>query len=302
MASQRKRMALAVGLALLLVSAGCSAGLPGSGGDGGRAPTNGAGGGDGGDAGARSDGGLAQDAADGGDGTGDGSLPALQEREIIYTGRVVLEVDDLGRARQNLTAAARERGGFVSDGRVQLHRVDEQRYRTGVVVLRVPRENFSALMARVEAGGTVLNSETSSQDVTDQLVDIEARLNSLRAERDRLRALFARANETEDVLAVERRLSEVQTEIERLEARQQSLERRVAYSTITVELREERPEPVLEQWYDVGVVGAFLESVDGVVVTARALAVALAYAAPYLLAFGVPLGIAGAVVWRRRRS
>jgi len=293
----RNRIALAVAVVLIVVTAGCGGASVGSGGDGGNGAAAGGGAGDGGDGG---DGGFSSGAPDEARDAGGDELAQLQQRQVIFTGRVVLEVDDFEAARRNLSEAARARGGFVSDARAQLHRVDEERYRTGVVVLRVPRENFSALMERVEAGGTVVSSETSSQDVTDQLVDIEARLSSLRAERERLRTLFDRANETEDVLAVERRLSEVQTEIERLEARQQSLERRVAYSTITVELREEQPEPTVEQWYDVGVVGAFLESVDGVVVTIRATAVALAYALPYLLAFGVPIGAVGFVVRRRR--
>lgn len=228
-------------------------------------------------------------------------MPAIEQRQVIYTGNVVLQVDDFASARQNLTAAARDQGGFVSDSRARLHDAEDTTYRTGVVVLRVPRENFSTLMAHVEAGGTVRNSETSSQDVTDQLVDIEARLESLRTQRDRLRDLYASANDTEAVLAVERRLSEVQTEIERLEARQQSLQRQVAFSTITVELREDRPEPEVERWYDVGVIGAFLASVDGVGATLRALSVGFAYALPYLFVFGAPVG-AVAVVWRRRRN
>ena len=297
MALNRRRIAVAIVLVLQTVTAGCGGAVQGSGdaggGDGARAS-----GGEGGDGGG-GDGGLSSDEAAGQAGGGD-ALPQVRNRQVIFTGRVTLEVDDFEAARRNLSEAARARGGFVSDAKAQLHRVDEeQRYRTGVVVLRVPRENFSALMERVEAGGTVLSSDTTSEDVTDQLVDIEARLSSLRAERDRLRTLFERANETEDVLAVERRLSEVQTEIERLEGRQQSLERQVAYSTITVELREERPEPDHEQWYDVGPIAAFLESVDGVVVTLRAVVVGLAYALPYLVAFGVPLG-AIAFVARRR--
>lgn len=52
------------------------------------------------------------------------------------------------------------------------------------------------------------------------LVDIDARLSSLRRQRERLRTLHGRANDTEAVLAVQRRLTEVQTELERLTAEQ----------------------------------------------------------------------------------
>jgi hypothetical protein len=59
-----------------------------------------------------------------------------------------------------------------------------------------------------------------------------------------------------------------------------------------------------QRWYDVGLVAAFLESVGGVATTLRALAVGLAYAAPYLLVFGLPVvgAVAGLLRWRRRRS
>ena len=169
------------------------------------------------------------------------------------------------------------------------------------VIVRVPSENFDALVADARALGRVESAETNSRDVSDQLVDIEARLESLRAERDQLRTLYRQANTTDDVLAVQRELSDVQREIERLEAHQRSLEDRVAYSTLTLRLEEPRPRPdqvAPDRWYDTPVVAAFLESISGVVVVARALVVGFAYAVPYLVVFGVPAAFVGGAVLR----
>jgi hypothetical protein len=215
---------------------------------------------------------------------------------------VTLEVTEFESTERNLTRLVESRNGFVSDSSRQQRRVGDRTYLVGRVVLRVPSERFAATFEDVQREGEVIESSTSTQDVTEQLVDIEARLNNLRAQRDRLRGLYEEADDTRAVLEVEERLSEVQTEIERLEARKQSLERRVAFSTITVEIREERPDRlgVDEKWYDVGFVGAFLESVEGVVVALRAGVVLLGYALPYLLVVGVPVGlVGGAVAWRR---
>jgi cell division septum initiation protein DivIVA len=242
--------------------------------------------------------------ADGGDGGGtsgenDGSLAA--GRSIIRTGEVRLRVDDFETARANLTAAVEARGGYVSDSTKDVNDRGEESWTAGRLVLRVPAENFSGTMTAVESEGRVLGSSTSTQDVTEQVVDLQARLENLRAERERLRELYQRANDTEDVLAVERRLSEVQTEIERTEARLQSLERRVAYSTITVEMREPRPDrPAPDQWYDTPVLAAFLDSVHGVGVVLRAAVVGFAYAAPYLLVFLTPFAVAGGLLYRFR--
>lgn len=310
MTDSLRRAAVAVAVAAALVLAGCTGG--GGGQDAG-APqdvggaeatttvvqetrTQTAGGDDGGDAGFGS--------ADGGDFGDVRSLP--DERIRIRTGEVSLEVETFGPAVENLTGATRRYGGFVSDTDRERHRDANRTWTTGRVVLRVPRENFSALLSAATAEGTVLSVGTDTQDVTEQVVDLQARLENLRAQRDRLRELYDRANETEDVLRVGRRLSDVQSEIERIEGRLQVLEDRVAYSTLTVRVREPRPEPASEPraepaWYDTGVMAAFLASVDGVVLALRALVVGVAYLLPYLLVFGLPL-LGGALVVRRHRT
>jgi hypothetical protein len=226
----------------------------------------------------------------------------VQNRQVIRTGTVALTVENFSETKRELTGVVESRDGYVSDSTQERRGVNDDTYIVGTVTYRVPAERFEETMERIEAAGTVERSSTQSRDVTDQLVDIEARLGNLRAERERLRTLYEQANDTQDVLAVQRELSETQERIERLEARQQSLQRQVAYSTITVEIREERPDPgPVEQWYDVPLVQAFLESVSGVGTTLRAIAVVAAYAAPYAIAFAGPpvLLVFGYLAYRR---
>jgi TolA-binding protein len=230
------------------------------------------------------------------------STQSIDSRALIRTGHITLEVTDFERTEANLTELVDARGGFVSDTQQRQQRVGDRTYLTGTVVLRVPNERFAETFEDVQAEGEVIEASTSTEDVTEQLVDIEARLSNLRAQRDRLRTLYDQANDTQAVLQVERRLSEVQTEIERIEARKQSLERQVALSTVTVDIREERPDRlgVDEKWYDIGFVGAFLESVNGVVVALRAGVVLLGYVLPYLLVLATPVGLVGGLfAWRR---
>ena len=230
----------------------------------------------------------------------------MNQRELIRTGTVSVRVDSYDDARRNLTQATRRFGGFVSDSSEQVHTRDNRTWTTGKVVLRVPKENFSALLSRAKQAGEVEQANTNTKDVTGRLVDIEARLKNLKAQRDRLRDLYEEANDTENVLAVQERLSEVQSEIERLEAQRKSLKQQVAYSTITVKLHEERPERNStdtdeKQWYETGLLSAFTASIHGVEIVLRSLAVAAAYGMPFVLAFGLPLG-GGYAVWRRRNG
>ena len=321
MTRSRSRLLLTIILGLVVITAGCT----GAGGGDAGGPTvaesgeyEGADGGDGGGGGGDADRAAATGtpmatpepkeagsaASTGGDMDGQRQI-RFRDRMLIRTGQVHLEVDDFEAARRNLTRTVNRHGGYISDSNVERHRIDNKSYKTGMVVLRIPAQNFTAMMGETEAVGTVLESRTNVEDVTEQLVDIEARLENLRAQRDQLRKLYRNASDTEDVLAVQRRLSDVQGEIERLEARQQNLRRQVALSTIRVRMEEPRPQPEpvdIDRWYEVGVLSAFLESVDGVVVTLRALVVSVAYILPYLLVFGVPIVTGVVVILARRRD
>lgn len=286
-----------VALLVLAALAGCS----GMGGAGDGASTGGSGGGAGDSAPAgESDGERAAD-RQAGETSGEGSGAVAAERALVRTGTVTLGVADYGEARANLTDAAARRGGFVTDSEQRVREVDNETYTTGSVTFRVPAENVSAFFARARAAGEVRTAETNTEDATERLIDLEARLENKRAQRDRLRSLYEDANETEEVLAVGEKLSAVQGDVERLAAERRALRDRVAYATVTVELREPRPEPSVEAaLHETGVVPAFLASVGGVVRLTRTLVVGLAYALPYVLAFGLPL--AGmAVLYRRLR-
>lgn len=297
----RSRSILVVGLVVLVLLAGCSGGAQ-MGSDG--AQLNRGGGGGGGEQ-------AAEATAVASDGSGEDVSRSAAEptkrgtnRVRIRTGTVVLEVRDYDAARRNLTATVRAYGGYVSGSDENLHREANATWTTGSVVLRVPKENFSAVFARVKARGTVLESSTQTKDVTEQLLDINARLKNLRAQRERLRTLYERANETEAILKISKRLSEVQSEIERLQAQKRSLRNRVAYATITVQLREpEPPEEAVEHenWYDTSVVTAFFESIEGLITVLRAIVVLAAYLAPYVLFFGSPLLLGGLAYWLRSR-
>lgn len=296
----RKRAVIAVAVALLLVTAGCA----GAGNDAGSA-----GGGDGGDAAEMAGDGEAprEGGSDDADSAADGSSYAVADRQLIRTGEATIRVEDFGDASGEVRGIAGEYDGYVSDTDQRSEEIDNETWTRGTVQFRVPSESFDAAFADATAVGEVEESSTNTEDVTDQLVDVEARLENLRAERDRLRELYEEANETEDVLAVQSELTRTQEEIERLEAQQRQLEDRVAYATITVHIVEERPEGDTtepEAWYDTGVVAAFLASVSGVGTAMRALAVGTAYVAPYLLAFGTPvvLGVVGIAKLVQRRG
>ncbi len=225
------------------------------------------------------------------------------ESAIVRAGDVHTRVSNTTQSRERITSIVRAHGGTVSASSESFAGRDGQQHRSEIVY-RVPAENFTTVFEETKAVGNVSHARSNSTDVSDQLTDLNARLKNLRSQRDRLRGLYSNASDTEAVLSVSEKLSAVQSEIERLEAKQAALKDRVAYSTLTVELTE-RPSttsPDQTAWYETGIVAAFLESVDGVATVFRALVVGLAYLAPYLLVFGVPLLVIGVSLRRYRTN
>jgi len=295
---------VAVAVVALVLLAGCA----GAGGDGGRASSEPVGQQSGGDAGG-GDGGSGGDTSldfESGDGGGDaaasgGASAAIQNRAIIKTGTVRIEVDNATETRARLETRVAELGGYTAGSDVTRHQENNETWQEGYVVVRVPSENFSAMMEAASADATVLSEQTETEDVTDQLVDLNARLENLRAERNQLRELYNRSNSTEDVLAVQERLSDVQGEIERLEAQQRNLQNRVAYSTLRIEYQEPRPEFArIEQtrFYEQSPLEALGNSIATLVRVARTLFLAGVIVLPWIAVAAVPVGLLVVIVRR----
>ena len=291
-------VALVVIAAMLLLTAGCM----GGGGPGEQA--NGGGNGNGNASGNGNGNAAAADQSEEVGATADRGGIQASQRSIIRSGSVELEVNDFDDTQQTLTRTVREHGGFVSDSRIETDERDNETYKSGEIVVRVPQQNFSLVVEQAQAMGDLQSVNIESEDVTDQLVDLNARLENLRAERERLRALYENASDTAAVLDVQDELSDVQEEIETLEAEQKSLERQVALSTLQVRMREPQPdsEPIdAEDWTDTPVLVAFLESVNNAVASVQTLIVAIAYALPYLVVYVPLIGGAFYGVMRLRR-
>ncbi len=157
----------------------------------------------------------------------------IAPRELTRSGRVHATVERMDAARERLERAAAALGAQVS-------RLEAREERHAEYLLRVPPDRLEALMDSAAALGSVDVRTVVVEDVTEQVVDVEARLAALRASRDRLRQLLDRSASVTDVVAVERELARVQAEIESLEARLTALRGHVNLSDLTVQLEERR--------------------------------------------------------------
>ena len=161
--------------------------------------------------------------------------PAPADRQLIRTAsvrlRAVNHAEAVAQARQLVDAV----GGFVGNE-------DSQRYADRVettLTLRVPNTRFDTLLAAVsELEGEVESRSVDVDDVTRQVADMTARLETKRAAEVQYRELLSRSGSIEDILAVQTRLQQVREDIESTEAQLRALRDQVSLSTIRLTVFE----------------------------------------------------------------
>ena len=158
-------------------------------------------------------------------------------RHIVYEARVDMIVEDYGTATTTIMDLAKRAGGFVASSNTD-QRIRNRR--SGRYVVRVPSSRYDHFLTGVRGLGYVQNLREDAEDVTEQYVDVEARLATNRKLESRLlHMLESRDGKLEELLNIERELARVRTEIERTEGRLRVLKDRVALATITVDLTEQ---------------------------------------------------------------
>ena len=170
--------------------------------------------------------------------------PAAVERKIIRNATLTLEADDPSKAVQRVASVAESRGGFVvtSESRQQGGAGGSKGYEVYTVEMRVPAAQFDAALADIRAAaGSVTAQKITGKDVTEEYIDLEARLRTQRALETQLMEIMKGADAVADAIAVQRELTNVRTEIERLEGRRRFLENQSSLSTISVTIEPHAP-------------------------------------------------------------
>jgi hypothetical protein len=156
------------------------------------------------------------------------------ERKIIYNVAMHLIVKDTDEAFAGIQRLAKEMGGFVSESNVWR----EDTFRRGTITIRVPVGQLDDALAQLRALALDVESENiDSQDVTEEYVDLEARLtNERRTEAELLELLESRSEtgKTQDILEVHRELSNVRAQIEQIQGRMRYLENLSDMATVRI--------------------------------------------------------------------
>lgn len=214
----------------------------------------------------------------------------VQGRQLVQTARIELIAKDPFEAVVQARAVAAGSGGFTGQ--------EESKGDRASITLLIPADRFDSAIDQLARLGrpTVQNKQAS--DVTEQVVDLDARLATQRASVDRMRLLLGKAQSVSEIAQIESELTRRESDLESLQGRRDALGGKIALSTVTLQVTKE-----VAPAAPVQATGGFVDGLDGGWTAFgdfwTVLTTALGAMLPFLLAVGIPVGLV--VHFRRRR-
>jgi len=166
-----------------------------------------------------------------------GNTPADPDRQVVTTATASVAVKDPADGAQRISELVEAAGGRVDQRTEQAGSgKDGLEGAAADLVVRVPADALTGLLADLEDVGDVANVSVSRSDVTSTAVDLDARISALQTSVARLEGLMNQAATTEALLAAEKALSERQERLESLQSQRAALADQVELSTLSVHL------------------------------------------------------------------
>jgi hypothetical protein len=223
------------------------------------------------------------------------SIPTDEERMIVRTGDMSLVVKDVTQAIEDITQMSLAFGGYVVSSYIQ----GEEEEMRGWISFRVPDDKFETALAQLRDLAVRVESEqTSSQDVTEEYIDLQARLGNAEATEQQYLALLDKATDVEDILNIYDYLSRIRSEIEQLKGRIQYLEKTTSTSLISASLQPEKTDKPLVRvgWSALEVLKA---AARGLVTAGQVLGTIAIWLLIFIPIWGTILGI---ILWQRHKK
>lgn len=170
------------------------------------------------------------------DGTVVAAAPAKRSLpQLIKKAELTLVVKSIDKSMREVSATVRKQQGDLL-GFQDSQPTDSSIRHTASMQIRVPSQKLDSTLDNLAKLGTVQSRSLTAEDVSDQLVDYQARLKNLRKSEEAVLKILERSGSIRDVLQVSKELSNIRDSIERISAQLNNLQNQVAYSTITLNL------------------------------------------------------------------
>ena len=157
------------------------------------------------------------------------------DRKLIKEGHIEFASEDLNETRKRILQAIDKFKGYASSDNEY-----KSSYETSnIITIRIPAENFDKLLAEIAKGVKKFDrKEISIKDVTEEFLDIKARLKTKKELENRYLEILKKANTVSEILEVEKQIGKLRSDIESVEGRLKFIENKVSFSTLTVRIYE----------------------------------------------------------------
>ena len=220
-----------------------------------------------------------------------------EERMIVRNGEMSLVVEDVVAARDEVAQLALSFNGYVVSSRIS----GEEQEMRGYISIRVPDDQFEQALAELRELAVRVSSEsTSSRDVTEEYIDLEARLKNAEATESQYLTLLEKAK-VEETIRIYELLHQVRREIEQIKGRMQYLERTSSMSLVSVNLEPEATAKPLARagW---SALEALKSAVRGIVIFGQWLGTAAIWLLIFSPVWGAIVGIIYWRFWRKKKA
>ncbi|HEX8567839.1 MAG TPA: DUF4349 domain-containing protein [Pyrinomonadaceae bacterium] len=218
------------------------------------------------------------------------NAPAATERKVIRNANLTLETNAPEESGRKIAAIAEAKGGFVVNSETKTSGADESTRTSVNVTVRVPATQFEAAVAEIrQTAERVAQEKVSGQDVTEEFIDLEARIRTQKALEAQFLEIMKAARSVADALEVQKQLAEVRGEIEKVEGRRKFLENQTSFSTITITLNAPTVFAAASTGFGAQLWRALGDGVDAALFVILGLIRVFLAMLPLLILFGIPI-------------
>ena len=183
------------------------------------------------------------------------------ERKLIKTGDISFETDNLLETRNYIEQAVKKYNGYISAD----NEYKSSQNITSNLTVRIPSESFDSFLNEISLKVERFdNKNISVNDITEQFLDVQARLKVKKDLEQRYSEILKKANSVNEILEVERELTNVRSEIESMEGRLKYLENQVSFSTLTIRFYKKEVSRTYSKSFGRRIADAFSDGVDNI--------------------------------------
>ncbi len=225
--------------------------------------------------------------------------PASMERKIIQNADLTLQVKDVPATVDQITDLTARMGGYLVNSR-------QYRYEDKIsasLSVKVPADKLTSMVETISGYGELTDKTISTEDVTEEYYDAEARLKVLEAKEARLLALLEKANTITDIVSVEKELGAVRSDIEVIKGRLKYLNNATSYSTVNITLEQALPGSLKAPQGTIGKAWqGLINSLNTLIDFGSGLVVFLVVILPWVVVFGLIFYLIRYLYRRRKKS